>query len=420
MSKPDYDVIVIGGGMVGGSLAALLADQRLAVAVVEAAGEAHFDEDSDIGLRVSAVSSTSRVLLERLGAWRAIAAARDGHGVSPYGAMHVWDAASPPDSREALHFDSADVGEPQLGHIVENQLITWAIARRLAKRREVTLFAPASLASLELDARTATVTLDDGRTLSARLVVGADGAGSQTRECAGIDVTGWSYGQRALVTHIRTEQDHERTAWQRFLPDGPLALLPLADGRLSVVWSTLPDHAAELEGMDEADFHAALAAGADRVLGGVTESGPRASFPLRLQHAKQYTGQRVALVGDAVHAVHPLAGQGLNMGFLDAAALAEVIADGLRDDQDIGDPVVLRQYERWRKGHNVAMMGSLDVLKRLFGARHEGVALLRRAGLGLVNGNRFAREQFVRAAMGSVGRVPRLLQTSGQEWTDAD
>ncbi|MEM9058124.1 MAG: FAD-dependent monooxygenase, partial [Pseudomonadota bacterium] len=333
-----------------------------------------------------------------------------GRGASAYTAMHVWDAASPPDSAEALHFDTADVGEPVLGHIVENALIGAALARRLARRREVAEFMPTRLERLAVGTRAVTVTLDDGRELAARVVVGADGAGSRTRECAGIEVSGWPYGQRALVTHVTTERPHRETAWQRFLPDGPLALLPLADGRLSVVWSTLPEHAEELEAMDEAAFHTALTEGSDRALGAVVGSGPRASFPLQLQHAKHYTRPRLALVGDAVHAVHPLAGQGLNLGLLDAAALAEVIADGVRDGQDIGDPVVLRRYERWRKGHNVAMMGSLDVLKRLFGAQHEAVRLLRRAGLGWVNANAAARAPLVRAAMGTVGRVPRILQ----------
>lgn len=410
MSQPDYDVIVVGGGMVGSALAALLAEQQLRIAIIEAGEGVRFDPHSDMGLRVSAVSATSRRLLEHLDAWDTVCSARDGRGASPYVAMHVWDAGSPADSGQALHFDSADAGEAQLGHIIENELITWALSRRLVNRRAVALFAPAKLESLQTDARSVTARLDDGRDLSARLVVGADGAGSRTRECAGISVSGWPYGQRALVTHVETELPHKQTAWQRFLPDGPLALLPLSDGRLSVVWSTLPEHAAELEQMDVAGFHSALEQASDRVLGRILNSGARASFPLQLQHANRYTDSRIALVGDAVHAVHPLAGQGMNMGLLDAAALAEVIGEGLRLGHDIGDAVVLRRYERWRKGHNVAMMGVVDGLKRLFGARHEGVALLRRTGLGWVNASATARQQIVRAAMGTTGRVPVLLQ----------
>ncbi len=400
-----YDVIVIGGGMVGAALAAMLGDANR-VAVVEAAPVSPVDRRDPVDLRVSALSLASRRLLDAVGAWDSVEQVR----VSPFRQMRVWDAASAPFSDEALHFDSARIGEAQLGHIVENRLIQWALHRRLQTMRNVEVFSPARIDSLSAQLGNARVTLDDGRTLESDLVVGADGAASRTRDLAGIDTIGWSYDQRAVVTHVSTSRPHEETAWQRFLTTGPLAFLPLSDGRCSIVWSTTPALADELLAMDEADFLTALNDASDRVLGDVTGCGPRGGFPLRLVHAARYTAPGLALVGDAAHAVHPLAGQGVNLGFLDAAALAEVLSEAREAGYRLGDAATLRRYERWRKGENLLTMATLDGLKRLFGTDDPLVAQLRQTGLKLVNRLAPVKDTLIRRAMGLEGDLPAIVR----------
>ena len=391
--------------MVGAALAALLGD-AFSVAVVEATPVPAVDARDPVDLRVSAVSLASRRLLDAVGVWTTIEQVR----VSPFRQMRVWDAASAPFSDAALHFDSARIGEAELGHIVENRLIQWALHQRLRAVRQVEVFSPATIDSLSVNTEDRRVTLEDGRTLTADLVVGADGAASRTRTLAGIDTVGWSYEQRAVVTHVATSKPHEQTAWQRFLTTGPLAFLPLADGRCSIVWSTTPAQADELLAMGEADFLAAVTHASDRVLGEVTACGSRGAFPLRLVHAARYTVPGLALVGDAAHAVHPLAGQGVNLGFLDAAALAQVLVKARETGFRPGDPAALRRYERWRKGENLLTMATLDGLKRLFGTADPVVTQLRQTGLKLVNRLQPVKHTLIRRAMGLEGDLPAVVR----------
>jgi 2-octaprenylphenol hydroxylase len=399
-----YDVLIVGGGMVGAALASLLArtDETLAIAVLEARETPPFDPNQPFGVRVSAISRASMRILDACGAWSSIADAR----VSPYREMRVWDAQGEAFGGGSVHFDSADLGEPDLGAIVENDLIQAMLARQLQSIPGVTWMAPVRLAGLELTAAEATAELEDGRRLRARLVVGADGGASATRSLAGIGVTGRNYGQHAVVANLRCEQPHRETAWQRFLPTGPLAFLPLSDGRCSIVWSTTPAHAEELLAMEPADFRAAVADGAGGVMGEITESSAPAAFPLRMQAAERYTGQRLALVGDAAHSVHPLAGQGVNLGFLDAAALAQVIAAAVADGRDPGDLRALRRYERWRKGENLAAMYAIDTIGRLFSNDSETLGNLRRVGLEFVDATPRLKNEFIRRAMGVAGDLP--------------
>jgi 2-octaprenylphenol hydroxylase len=272
------------------------------------------------------------------------------------------------------------------------------------------VFCPGEASGLVFSERGALVDLTGGATLRARLVVGADGSASPSRTMAGIEATGHEYGQSAVVCHVRTEKPHGETARQRFLPDGPLALLPLADGRSSIVWSTTPEQAAELIAMDDAAFLAQLSRAADKVLGEVTETSRRFAFPLRIQNASHYVRERYALVGDAAHTVHPLAGQGVNLGFLDAAALAEVILDALADDRDPGERRVLRRYERWRKGENLLAASSIDAIGQLFLRQEPAARAVRRAGMALVNRAPLVKNEIVRRAMGITGNLPRFAR----------
>ena len=295
-------------------------------------------------LRVYALSRASQNILANLGAWDAIAEAR----ASPYRLMRVWHGESHAGAG-TLTFDSADAGEPDLGHIVEDVLCRDRIWQTLQDTSVMVQFGT-RIDSVETGARDVRVTTGDGETVSANVLIAADGSDSPIREQLNFPVTEFSYGQRAVVTHVATERNHLETAWQRFLPDGPLAFLPLLDGRSSVVWSTGSEHAEALCRAGEEDFLDELQTAAGDVLGRIQSASRRASFPLRAIHANQYCQRRVALVGDAAHTVHPLAGQGMNLGLLDAAVLAEVILEALARDEDPGDLRVLRRYERRRKG----------------------------------------------------------------------
>lgn len=405
-----FDIAIVGGGMVGAALACLLAGGRdgLRIALIEAAEPAvpDFDPERFPGLRVSAISRASQRVLEACGAWPAI---RDA-GISPYARMVVWDAAAEPFGHGSLCFDSAELGVACLGHIVDNGLLQWALWQRLADHPDVRIFCPERVAGLELDQDQALLRFESGQRITASLAVGADGGGSPSRALAGIEVSGRSYGQSAVVAHVQTERPHQETAWQRFLPDGPLALLPLQDGRCSIVWSTTPEQAGMLTQADQRSFRDRVTEASAGVLGAVIDSGARASFPLRLQHAQAYTATRFALVGDAAHTVHPLAGQGVNLGFLDAAALAEVVLDTVSADHDPGEPRPLRRYERWRKGENLLAATGIDAIGRLFREPDGVIGAVRRLGLTLVDDAAMLKHELARRAMGVSGDLPRFAR----------
>jgi 2-polyprenylphenol 6-hydroxylase len=400
--KYDHDVAIVGGGVVGSALACALADTGLSVALIDAQTPAPYDAKAEVDLRVFALSVASRRILEALQVWDSVAAVR----ISPYREMQVWDAGG----KGSVHFDSADLGQAELGYIAENSLLQHALWERLKADAQVRMIHPAKVSALSLEDEAATLILDGGQHLKARLVVAADGAGSATRSLAGIDVDNVLYDQRAVVAHVRTEQPHQATAWQRFLPTGPVAFLPLADGRVSVVWSADEGEAARILALDDAGFCAALSTASEAKLGQVLTTTRRAAFPLQRLHAREYVRGHFALAGDAAHALHPLAGQGVNLGLLDAAALAEVIGDAARKGRDIGDLGVLRRYERWRKGDNLAMIFALDAFKRLFSNDVAGVSMLRNVGLRAVDRFTPLKHAFVRRAMGLSGDLPFLAR----------
>ncbi len=402
--KTDYDVLIAGAGMVGATLACALGDTPLRVGVVDRARPAP-GVAADYDLRVSAFTRASERIFRALGAWDGMCARR----VSPFREMQVWDAGGD----GTVHFDCAEVGEPHLGHIIENNVVVAALLERLQRFANVALRCPAEIAALGDTGDAIAVTLKSGEMLRTRLLVGADGARSQVREFAGIDSRGWSYGQQAIVATVTTALPHRATAWQRFLSTGPLAFLPLADGSCSIVWSNDNAQAELLMQLDTDAFRSQLQSAFAARLGEITAVGPRAAFALRLSHADRYVDQRVALAGDAAHTVHPLAGQGANLGLADAATLAEVVLDAVQAGRDIGARSVLRRYERWRKGDNLAMLGAMDGFKRLFGNDLAPARSLRNLGLTLTDAATPVKNLIVRRAMGLAGDLPRLARGSG-------
>lgn len=416
--KMDFDVIVIGGGMVGACVAALVAEARefadMRIAMLESHPPTLPPPGNDVDLRVSAVSRASQRILESFGAWQKI----DPRHRSAYTEMVVWDAASRPRSAGSVHFSASESGEPDLGHIIENRRLQWAIYETAAIRKRVTVLR-AELAGLELDDESASIVLADGRRLTAALLIGADGADSSSRKLAGIETRGWEYEQRAFVTHVGTEHTHAKTAWQRFLPAGPIAFLPLADGRSSIVWTTTPEHARQLTECAPEQLAAELRSALDGALGEIQVSGPRAQFPLRLTHARNYCKPRFVLVGDAAHAVHPLAGQGVNLGFLDCAALVETLAGEIAaggDAESMSELRVLRRYERWRKSENAVALGLIDGINRLFSNNHPVLRWARQFGLTAVDGSAFVKRFFMGRALGTAGDTPRLTRGGSTEW----
>ncbi|HEX7013016.1 MAG TPA: UbiH/UbiF/VisC/COQ6 family ubiquinone biosynthesis hydroxylase [Steroidobacteraceae bacterium] len=415
MTQPDFDVLIIGGGMVGACVAALAASNsafaELRIGILEPRPPAAPppDDPSDIDLRVSALSRASQAILDSVGAWSLIPPT----SLSPYEDMIVWDAAGKPRGPGSIHFSASRTSEPDLGHIVENRRVLWALYESPALRRVTVL--RAQLRGLSLENGQAFVTLEDGRTISAALVIGSDGADSKSRKLAGLETIGWKYDQCAVVTHVRTEYPHARTAWQRFLPDGPIAFLPLADGRSSIVWTTRPEHAQHLLDCTPEQAAREIESAIDGVLGTVELAAGRAQFPLRLIHAKRYCKERFVLVGDAAHAVHPLAGQGVNLGFLDCAALIEVLAEELaggRGADALAELRALRRYERWRKSENTIALGLVDGLNRLFSTPDGWLGWVRRTGLSAVNASTLAKGFLMGRALGTRGEVPRVVTTA--------
>ncbi|MBT8102811.1 MAG: UbiH/UbiF/VisC/COQ6 family ubiquinone biosynthesis hydroxylase [Gammaproteobacteria bacterium] len=397
--KRRFDVVIVGGGITGLALAAMLAKGRhggaLGITIIDAAARPRFSLDDDIALRVSAIATGSATLLDSVGAWQQVSNSR----LSAYECMRVWDENDTPDSPATVRFDAAEFAVPQLGFIVENVLLQDALLRQLDSE-DVELRFASALRSLRQSERQYIVELEGGDTIVADLVVGADGSRSLVRAAVGIETRKWPYGQSAFVTHLRPEREHKATAWQRFLRDGPLGILPLADGRVSVVWSTTPGMARRALEAGDDDLGRMLRDASDHVLGELSAAGPRGAFPLGAQHARRYVLPGIALVGDAAHAIHPLAGQGANLGLQDAAELASVVDAALGRGLHPGDQPVLRRYERARKGANATMLHFMTGLNRLFTTDSRLVKELRTAGMRIFNRSGPIRERAVKVALG--------------------
>ena len=398
MNRP-FEIVVVGAGITGLTVAALLAHSRhcdqMNITVVDAGKRPTFDRSNDIALRVSAIASGSADILASIDVWKSIEAQR----ACPYRNMRVWDACGYADGPDTLRFEAAEFAVAELGFIVENKLIQSALLQGLDSLDQAVDYETPIRFLVRSDNRFC-VEVAEGRSLTADLVVGADGAGSLVRKSADISIDAWRYPQAAFVTHVRPERSHQYTAWQRFLPSGPVALLPRLDGRVSVVWSTSPEQAELAIAVSDDDLSDMLGEATDFVLGRLTPEGPRASFPLKAQHASQYVLSGLALIGDAAHAVHPLAGQGANLGLADAARLASVIDEAIGNDEHPGDLPVLRRYERSRKGANKTMLYFLDGLNRLFSSESSSVAKFRGSGMRLFNRSGPIRQHAVHIALG--------------------
>ena len=379
ISRRVLDAAIVGAGMVGAALALDLARRGFDVALIESRAPASWRAEDEVDLRVVALAASSIALLRRLDVWTAIVSAR----ASAYRRMRVWDALAP----GSLGFDAAEEGASALGYIVENKLIQSVLWQAVERHGDIALHCPARVGASELDAGGAarTLTFEDGLQLRARLVVGADGAESALRGLLGIETRDRDYAQRGIVAHVAHERAHEATAWQRFLPDATLAFLPLVDGRSSIVWSVANDEAERLLTLDDEAFRAELGVAFDFRLGAITATTKRAAFPLRLRLAERYIGPCFALVGDAAHVVHPLAGQGVNLGFRDAVELADVLDDARERKADFASAQALRRYERRRRSDNAISAQAFDAIQRGFGSDNTALAALRGAGLALVD-----------------------------------
>ena len=401
------DLIIVGAGMVGSALALALKDSGLNILLLDGgsmvvrpfSGEAPFEP------RVSALSMASQRLLERLQVWPGVQARR----ASPYAQMQVWDGSG----TGSIHFSAASVHAESLGHIVENRVVQDALLEALFDS-EVGLLPNARLEQLRRDGDDWLLQLVDGRQLRTPLLVAADGANSSVRQMAGCATREWDYLHHAIVTSVRCADAHQATAWQRFTDDGPLAFLPLRWGEdehwCSIVWSTVPEEARRLMALDDQAFRQALGKAFEWRLGEVLEVDPRLCIPLRQRHAKRYIQPGLALIGDAAHTIHPLAGQGVNLGFLDAATLAEVLLHALRRGEALASEKTLSRFERRRMPHNLAMKAAMEGFQRLFQADPLSVRWLRNSGLNLVDGLAEAKALFVRQALGLSGDLPELAR----------
>jgi len=397
----DFDVLIVGAGIAGGALARGLSGRGLSLALVEANPiSIRLDPPADAvagyDARVSAIAPASQALFEGLGAWAKALAA----GPCPYRHMQVWDA----EGTGAIEFHAEELDAPVLGHIVENRILTSALLEGI-ETAGVVLFNPARPAAFRRDERRRPcLRLEDGREIRASLLVAADGALSPVRKLAGFGTREWDYGHRALVATVRTEYPHGGCAFQRFMPSGPLAFLPLASAGgnhyCSVVWSAQPERARALLELDDEAFREEVGAALEYRLGRVLAASSRLGFPLRQRHATDYVQPGIALIGDAAHTIHPLAGQGINLGLRDVAALTEELLAGHERGLAPGELAVLRRYQRRRKAENLLMMAAMDGFKRLFGETALPVRWLRNTGMRLVGRAGPLKRRIMRHAMG--------------------
>ncbi|MGR9105624.1 MAG: FAD-dependent monooxygenase [Gammaproteobacteria bacterium] len=396
----EVDVLIVGGGMVGAALGCCLGGSGLNVAVIEENLPPAFDPQQEFDLRVSALSIASQTILESVGAWQGVAARR----LCPFRRMRVWEAGG------STEFRAEDIQRSHLGTIVENRLIQLALLEQLEAFDNVRLFCPVATGRIHYDPRNSSIELKDGGQISARLLVGADGGQSRVRQVSGIGVTAWDYRQHALVISVETDYPQQDITWQRFEPTGPQAFLPLPGPHASLVWYHSPDEIRRLRALSDEDLLAEIEHAFPDCLGEVLRIAGRASFPLRRQHAQNYVKSGLALIGDAAHMINPLAGQGVNIGFLDAAALAETIVTAAKKGRDFASLAVLREYEKNRRRENLLMMTTMDLFYRVFSNEHRPLKLFRNFGLGLADRLGPAKKKVMRYAMGVEGNLPKLAR----------
>ena len=413
----EFDVAIVGAGMVGASLACGLIDAGFNVALIES-GELNSSQDwplEQVDARVSALSLASENLLKNLQAWPII---ENMARLQAYDAMHVWDACG----TGKLHFTAAEQHLPYLGHIAENRTITSAL-HQLLEHKKYQLFEQAQVVDMspeEVSPRT--LTLGSGEQITATIVVGADGANSKIRQLAGLPTREWDYPHHALITRVKVTKSHQNAAWQRFTEDGILAFLPLLGAAeeglgqhyCSIVWSQPKAQAQAMQQLSESDFCMALTGAFEGRLGDVIASDKRHVIPLRQRHAKRYVQNGLVLVGDAAHTIHPLAGQGVNLGLLDVSALVDTLQQAHQQGCDIASIGVLEKYQSQRRNDNLRMMALMESFSRLFGNQHPMLSLLRNTGMNWVQKLNPIKQHLAQQAMGVGAHLPPLSQAPKQ------
>jgi len=399
--KKKIDIVIVGGGMVGLTIACALGGTRLRVAVVEQVLPDAFSSDQPHDLRVSALSLASKTILQQVGAWEGILARR----FCPFKRMRVWETAGD------TEFNSDEIDMPELGYIVENRVTQLALLEQLVKFDNIELIAPSTIKTIQYGSeKSSVIYLDNGDKLSCRLLVAADGGHSRVRQIAGLGVTSWDYQQHALVIYVETDYPQQDITWQRFVASGPQAFLPLSGQYASIVWYHSPDDIRRLKTLSNELLMQELIMFFPDCLGKLKRVIGYASFPLKRQHAQQYVKPGVALAGDAAHMINPLAGQGVNIGLLDAAALAEVLINADLKGEDIADGQVLKRYEKMRRNENLTMMTVMDAFYRVFSNEILPVKVLRNLGLGLAERIAPAKKKVIRMAVGLDGNLPKLAR----------
>ncbi|MCL6434977.1 MAG: FAD-dependent hydroxylase [Leptolyngbyaceae cyanobacterium HOT.MB2.61] len=396
----DYDVVIVGGGLVGATLACALKDSGLQVALVEAKPE------SAAVARGQAyhINLLSSQIFQSIGVW-----AEMHPQVNPIEQIHLSDGTYP----GVVKFLRRDLKREVLGYVAEHRVLLEALQGFLHQCPNVTYLCPAELTGIEYQTDAVELQLTQagqGRKIRSRLLVAADGARSPIRQQAGIRTQGWQYWQSCVVAFIRPEKSHQNIAYERFQPDGPFAILPLPDNLCRIVWTVPRSEAEAILALDDEQFLARLRQRYGDQMGELSLVGDRFLFPVQLMHSTRYVQPRLALIGDAAHCCHPVGGQGVNLGIRDAAALAEILQTAHREGKDIGDPAVLKQYERWRKLENLTILGFTDLLNRLFSNQLVPLVVLRRLGLLAMRTIRPVRATALRLMTGLLGRAPELAQ----------
>jgi 2-octaprenyl-6-methoxyphenol hydroxylase len=401
----DTDIAIVGGGLNGPALGLALAQIGLRVTIIDRL-ESDVRKDAGFDGRSYALALTSTRLLDGIGVWGEVA-----ENAQPMLEIKVTDGrAGEGPSPFFMHFDHAEIEEGPIGHMVEDRHLRRALTDATQTTENITLLNGEDIIAQDVDTSGVTLTLASGKTVRAKLLVGADGRGSGTAMRAGIKRIGWGYGQTALVCAISHEKPHGGVAHQFFMPPGPLAILPLTDNRSSIVWSETTENAARINALPDDAYLDVLRPRFGDFLGEISLAGARYTYPLSLSLAHSMVADRVALLGDAAHGVHPIAGQGLNAGMRDVAALAEVIADALRRGQDVGSATVLDQYQIWRRFDNTALALATDSFNRLFSNDSSLLRIARDVGMAAINALPGARRGFIREAAGLTGELPRLMR----------
>lgn len=401
MNNPSqyYDLVIVGAGLVGASLACAIAQRETAkslrIALVEAGKDIQHFDGENFDPRVVALTQASQNLLADIGVWDEIVQTR----ACAYRDMHVWDG----EGTAAIHFNCAEVRANHLGHIVENAVILAALRKKIAQHPQIVLIKPARVTELT-NGSGVEIALDSGEIITGKLLIAADGAQSKVRELAQFETREWDYGHKAIITTVQTELPNQSTAWQRFMRTGPLAFLPLSNVNekhfCSIVWSAEIELADELMELNDAEFCTRLGFSFEHKLGKILHSSERFAIPLRQRHAKTYIQPHIVLVGDAAHNIHPLAGQGVNLGLLDVVALVQEIERALKRKIPLNDFSILRRYQRQRLAGNLIMMSAMEAFKRLFGSNSLMLTWLRNSGMRQLDSVTELKKIIVKAAMG--------------------